>query len=210
LTFWHALHRLWAYLALGISSVLTEEAAPLIGGLAAHDRKLGVVPVGIWIAGGSWSGDIVLYYLGRWRSKWVRHRWPKLRAYVLRAFKVVRRHPWRASLAVRFAYGLRFTLPIACGAARVPLTLYLIASAISALVWSFLFTAAGWWFGQWMLHVLGRVRRYEQPLFALIVVVLGIVFWIMHKRHVEEETVHVLSRGDRADDAAKLPPAEEL
>jgi membrane protein DedA with SNARE-associated domain len=207
LIFWHALHRLWAYLALGVSSVLTEEAAPLIGGLAAHDRKLGVVSVGTWIAAGSWSGDIVLYYLGRWRSQWLRRRWPKLRAFVLRTFKVVRRHPWRASLAVRFAYGLRFTLPIACGAARVPLTVYLIGSAISAVVWAFLFTAAGWWFGQAMLSVLGHVRRYEQPLFALIVVVLAIVFWIMHKRHVEDETVHVLSRGDAPDD---LPPAEEF
>jgi len=204
LIFWHALHRLWAYLALGVSSVLTEEAAPLIGGLAAHDRKLGVVT---WIAAGSWSGDIVLYYLGRWRSKWVRRRWPKLREWILRTFKLVRRHPWRASLAVRFAYGLRFTLPIACGAARVPLTLYLVASAISALVWSFLFTAAGWWFGQSMLHLLGHVKRYEQPLFALIVIVLAIVFWIMHERHVEDETVHVLSRGDAPDDS---PPAEEF
>lgn len=205
--FWHALHRLWAYLALGVSSVLTEEAAPLIGGLAAHDRKLSVVSVGTWIAAGSWSGDIVLYYLGRWRSKWVRRRWPKLREWILRTFKLVRRHPWRASLAVRFAYGLRFTLPIACGAARVPLTLYLVASAISALVWSFLFTAAGWWFGRAMLGILGHVKRYEQPLFALIIVVLAIVFWVMHKRHVEDETVHVLSRGD-APDAS--PPAEEF
>jgi len=207
LILWHALYRLWAYLVLGLSSIVTEEAAPLIGGLAAHDRKLGVISVGTWIAAGSWSGDITLYYLGRWRSQWVRERWPKLRSFVLRAFKVVRRHPWRASLAVRFAYGLRFTLPIACGAARVPLTLYLVGSAISAVVWSFLFTAAGWWFGQAMLSLLGHVRRYEQPLFALIVVVLAIVFWIMHKRHVEDETVHVLSRGDEPND---LPPAEEF
>jgi membrane protein DedA with SNARE-associated domain len=207
LIFWHALHRLWAYLVLGLSSIITEEAAPLIGGLAAHDRKLNLVSVGAWISAGSWSGDVLLYYLGRWRGQWLRQRWPMLRTFVLRTFRLVRRHPWRSSLAVRYAYGLRFTLPIACGAARVPLSIYLIGSAISAVTWAFLFTAAGWGFGHTMLLLIGHVRRYERPLFVLIVVVLAIVFWIMHKRHVEDETVHVLSRGDEPND---LPPAEEF
>jgi membrane protein DedA with SNARE-associated domain len=169
---------------------------PLIGGLAAHDGRLSLEWVGAWVGAGTWSADILLYYLGRWRGDWVRRRWPRVRTFILRALRIVRRHPWRSSLAVRFAYGLRLTLPIACGAARVPILLYVIGSGISAFTWSFLFTALGWGAGRTTLIVLGHVRRYERYLMALIVIVIALAFWIMRQRHVEEEVVDVLSKGD--------------
>ena len=97
---------------------------------------------------------------------------------------------------MRWAYGLRLTLPIACGAARVPLGIYLIGSAVSCLTWSYIFTLLGWGFGRTALIVLGHVRRYENFLIAAIVIALGVTFWVMRKRHVEDEVVEVLSSGD--------------
>lgn len=190
------LGRLWAYVTLALTGIITEEATPLVGGLAAHDGRLDLVLVGWWIAVGTWCADILLYYLGRWRGDWVRKRWRRVRNFILRALRIVRRHPWRSSLAVRFAYGLRLTLPIACGAARVPLFIYLVGSAISSVVWSVLFTLLGWAFGRAALIVLGHVHRYEKFLIPAILVGMGIVFWIMRTRHVEEEVVEVLAGGD--------------
>lgn len=192
------LHQLWAYITLGITGIITEEATPLIGGLAAHDHRLHFSLVFMWVAGGTWAADIGLYYVGRWRGDWARRRWPHLRSFMIRAFRVVRRHPWRSAIAVRWAYGLRLTLPIACGAARVPVWLYAIGAAISAVTWSFIFTLIGWAFGRTMLIIVGHVRRYETPMVAAILIVLAIVFWVMHKRHVEDEVVEVLSAGDTA------------
>jgi membrane protein DedA with SNARE-associated domain len=190
------LHRAWAYFTLAATGIITEEATPLIGGLAAHDNYLHFSLVGFWVAGGTWVADLGLYYVGRLRGHWARKRWPHLRTLMLRTLKIVRRHPWRAAVAVRFAYGLRLTLPIACGAARLPLVIYLIGSAISCLCWSFLFTVIGWAFGRTTLIVLGHVRRYENYLVALIILILAIVFWLMRKRHVEDEVVEVLASGD--------------
>jgi membrane protein DedA with SNARE-associated domain len=190
------LTRLWAYVTLGATGIVTEEATPLIGGLAAHDGRLDLWSVAMWITAGTWIADILLYYLGRWRGHWVRKRWRRVRNFILRALRIVRRHPWRSSLAVRFAYGLRITLPIACGAARVPIVIYLIGSGISSFVWSFAFTLLGWGFGRTTLIVLGRVQQYEKFLIPGIVVVLGFVFWLMRKRHVEDEVVEVLAAGD--------------
>jgi len=189
-------HRMWAYITLAATGIVTEEATPLIGGLAAHDRNLRLTAVGLWVAGGTWVADLGLYYIGRWRGNWARRRWPRLRSFMLRAFKIVRRHPWRASIAVRWAYGLRLTLPIACGAARLPLPVYLMGSAISALTWSFFFAMLGWAFGRTTLILVGHVRRYENILIATIIVGLAIVFYVMRKRHVEEEVVHALESGD--------------
>src|ERR1051326_6044466 len=165
-------HRLWAYLALGVTGIVTEEATPLIGGLAAHDHRLRFAAVGMWGARGTWIADLGVYYIGRWRGDWGGPRRARLRTIILGAFRIVRRHPWRSAIAVRWAYGLRLTLPIACGAARVPLVLYGIGSAISCLTWSYFFTLLGWGFGRTTLLVLGHVRRYENYLIVLIVLVL--------------------------------------
>jgi hypothetical protein len=64
------------------------------------------------------------------------------------------------------------------------------------LTWSFAFTLLGWGFGRTMLIVLGHVRRYENYLIAVIVVGLAITFWVMRKKHVEDEVVEVLAAGD--------------
>jgi membrane protein DedA with SNARE-associated domain len=189
----------WPYVALALTGIITEEATPLIGGLAAHDARLILPLVGLWVAVGTWVADILLYCLGRLRAPWVRRRYPRVRTFIVRALRIVRRHPWRSSLAVRWAYGLRLTLPIACGAARIPILTYAIGSAISALTWSFFFALIGWGFGRTTLIVLGHVRRYERALVAIIVVAIGVAFWVMRKRHVEDEVVHVLSAGDEPE-----------
>jgi membrane protein DedA with SNARE-associated domain len=188
--------RLWAYVTLGATGIITEEATPLIGGLAAHDRHLHLLAVMLWVAAGTWVADLALYYVGRWRGDWARRRWPRLRAVILGAFKIVRRHPWRSSLAVRWAYGLRLTLPIACGAARVPILIYMIGSAVSSLTWAAVFTLLGWAFGRTTLLILGHVRRYENFLVVIIVLILAIAFWLMRNKHVEDEVVEVLATGD--------------
>lgn len=186
------LQRLWAYITLGATGIITEETSPMIGGLAAHDQHLEFALVVLAVALGVWGADIVLYYLGRWRGRWVRERWPVLRGVILRALRVVRRHPWRSSIAVRFAYGLRFTLPIACGAARLPIALYLIGSAISAFLWSLIFTAAGWGVGRTASALGWHPKRYEFAIMIALVLVGLIVFFIARRRHVEERTVEVL------------------
>ena len=190
------LERLWTYITLGATSIVTEEAAPLIGGLAARARHLSFTGVATAVAVGSWVADILLYYLGRWRGDWVRRRWPNARNFLLRALRLVRRHPWRSSLAVRYAFGLRLTLPIACGAARVPLWLYAVGSGISAASWAFLFTLIGWGFGEAALRLLGHLRRYEKWIALGIVVGLILMFFVMRRRHVADEVVEVLGSGD--------------
>ena len=203
------LQRLWAYLTLGATGIVTEEATPLIGGLAAESRNLNVIAVGLWVAAGTWLADLGLYYVGRLHGHWARRRWPRVRTFILRAFRIVRRHPWRSSLAVRWAFGLRITLPIACGAARLPLPIYMIGAAVSCLTWAFTFTLLGWAFGQTTMIVLGHVRRYENYLIAVILLAIVVAFLVMRRRHVEDEVVVVLSAGD-TDPIPKVSRQDDL
>ena len=163
-----ALHRLWAYLTLGATRHRhrgSDAADRRAGGArplpAALRRRCSGWPAehGSPISGCTTSGAGAATGRGGAGRGFA--------TFMFRAFKIVRRHPWRSSLAVRWAYGLRLTLPIACGAARVPLLVYVIGSAISCVTWSFVFTLFGWGFGRTTLIVLGHVRRYEKYLVAV-------------------------------------------
>lgn len=186
------LERMWAYISLGAMGFVWEEASPLIGGLAAHDRNLRLSSVIIAVALGTWVVGFLLYLLGRWRGRWLRKRWPRFRKLILRSVAVVRRHPWRASLAVRFAYGLRLPLPIACGIGRVPLLVYGVGSAISCLLWSLAFSMLGWGLGRTTENLIGHVRKWEPYIGAGLVLAMVVGFIIVRRRRIDERTARVL------------------
>ena len=158
------LSALWTYVTLGAASIVIEEIAPVAGGIAAHERHLVLVWVATSCAVGTWVADIAFYLVGRWRGTWLRRRWPRLGRAMTRTLMSVHRAPWRSSLAVRYAYGLRIALPIACGAAHVPLAEYLAGSAISAATWASLFTVVGWVFGRSGAIIMRHAHRYEDVL----------------------------------------------
>jgi membrane protein DedA with SNARE-associated domain len=84
---------------------------------------------------------------------------------------------------VRFAFGARIVLPIACGAARLRIPIFLIGSAIASLVWSAVFVTLGWLFGETALLVLGHIRRYEDELTGLLIAAVVVVAVVLYQRH---------------------------
>ena len=190
------LQRLWKYLALGLTSILFEEANPIFGGISARNGRLGLTGVIIAVAVGTWLPTIALYFVGRWRIEWVRTRWPERQRLLDGALEVVNRHPWRASLAVRFAYGLRIPLPVACGAARLKLPLYVVATGISCWVWSALFVLLGWKAGGAALALLGFTTRYDVRLGFIAIVLTVTLVYMRRRRRIAERTAHVLSGED--------------
>ena len=108
----------------------------------------------------------------------------------------MRRHPWRASLAIRFAYGLRLPLPIACGAARLPFSLYLIASGISCWAWAVAFGYLGFAAGGAALRVLGFAHRLDVRLALLAVILAVVLVLMMRRRRIAEQTARMLGSPD--------------
>jgi membrane protein DedA with SNARE-associated domain len=187
------LEKLWKYTALGASSIVFEEANPIFGGIAARHGRAGMLGVVVAVALGSWVASIALYYVGRWRIDWVHARWPNKRRLLDAALAIVERHPWRSSLAVRFAYGLRLPLPIACGAARVPIGLYTIGSGISSWVWSLGFAYLGLAFGGAAIRLLHFTHMLEVRLGFLALVLIVVLSFVIRRRRVAARTAKILA-----------------
>ena len=188
----------WGYVSLGATTIIAEEAAPVLAGFAAHQGHLHGVLAMLACAIGSWVADVVLYALGLTGAARLLSRWPRLQGPTRRLLVAVRRHPWRASLGTRFAYGARLVLPITCGAARVTPGLFLVGSATSALVWSALFTGMGWMFGRTAVELIGHIHRHEDLIAVVIVVVVSIAVLIVTKRN-EKRVPAEIGGGDATD-----------
>jgi len=181
---------LWALVALGASVIVLEDAVPVLVGFAAHQEHLRLTGATIACAVGGWGTAMLPYVLGRWGATRVVSRWPGAVSAIERLTGVVARRPWRSALASRFILGARTLLPLACGVARVPVTIYVIGSAISSVVWAVGLVALGWASGETVLLVLGRARRHELDIGAALVVIVLLLVLILQRRnrpHVVKE-----------------------
>jgi membrane protein DedA with SNARE-associated domain len=185
----------WAYVTLGLSSILTEELSPIVGGVAASQRELGLVRVFAAVAVGSWVATALLYALGWWRGRWVRQRFPRTRRPMVLMLRAVRKRPWRSALAVRWAFGARILLPVACGASHVRLPVYLTGTAVSSVLWSALFVGIGYAFGDTAVAAIAAVRRYDQWVVVGGAFLLAITWAVVQRRR------------EAAEGAVDTPPA---
>jgi membrane protein DedA with SNARE-associated domain len=169
------------YAMMVVAAAFQEEFAPLAGALAAHNGHGEIWLVGAACAVGSWLHGVALYSVGR-RSRAALQR-PALR----RPLELVHRHHLIALLGIRFAYGLRLTLPLACGAAGVRFGAFALWTAISSAAWAALFATLGWFAGEFAVQQARHFRHYEIRA-GIVLLALGAVFWVWRRRRARVET----------------------
>lgn len=172
----------WAYLTLALSTVFTQELAALLGGFAADQGHLSL-PVVVLVAGSAvFVESVALYAVGWWRAGWVRLKLRRSPPVVKKLLRAMRWSPWRSTFFSRFAFGARIALPLACGAARVPVWIFLTGTALASLVWGAVFAGLGWALGEGAVLVVGEVRKYEGAIAAILVALGGGTWWWLWRR----------------------------
>jgi membrane protein DedA with SNARE-associated domain len=174
----------WAYWVIGGITIVGEEFLPLFVGIAVHEGELRLAPALVALTLGGWGATTLLYALGRWKWDTLRRRFPRIRATATVSLRGVARRRITASLLVRFLFGLRIVLPMACGAARVPLVLYLPLSLLGSLGWSALYVALGYGAGDVAVRALGHFNDVGEVLGTLLLggALLGFVRWQRRRR----------------------------
>jgi membrane-associated protein len=172
-----AMNPLWMYVLLLVTVLIQEEAAPLAGGLAAHHGHADLPLIIAACAVGAWMGDLVLFGIGRRGGRLARH------LPAARGLGVLRRHPRAAPLLIRFAYGMRWSLPVAAGASGIPLRSYAPWAAASAVIWSALYASIGWGAGALAMRIFTDIKHYEAPLIVTIALAWLIIVLHLRARH---------------------------
>lgn len=174
--------------------ILTEELGPIFGGIAAHEGELHLGRVIVAMTVGGWVATGLLYGVGRWKWDVIRRRFPSARSTGTVALRVVRNNPLKASFFVRFAFGLRIILPMACGAAGVPLYIFLPVSLVGSLAWTASFTALGYAAGEAAVQAMGHIGQAGELIGAVLLTVAVLAFVRWQRRRGERKNARAEQR----------------
>lgn len=168
-------------LAVFLGAGIEGETAVVLGGVLAHRALLPFWSVAAAATLGSFLADQMFFFAGRhMRSNRFVGRMLAKPA-VASVQHLLERHPTGFVFAFRFIYGLRTISPIAIGTTQIPTAKFVLLNAVAAAVWGPLFTAIGYFFGEGVEQLFGRLPLPHHLIAAAIVpcvllLVLGLVF----------------------------------
>lgn len=169
----------WGYPAVFAGSLVEGETILALAAVAAHRGYLALPWVIAVAAAGGFVGDQVYFLVGRFAGDRVLARWPALRPGAERVRRLLDRFDTPLILGVRFMYGLRTVGPIAIGMSRVHWLRYAALNLAGAILWATLVAGIGYALGEVLTRVLGDLKRVEEWVFGIVLVVgLALVAWL--------------------------------
>ena len=151
----------------------------LFAGYAAHSGVfgLGTLIVVCWL--GSFTGDVVRFWIGRrFGTSWL-SSFPRLESAVQLAARLADRHYLWMILVHRDPHGIRGVAGFAYGMSRLPWSTFLALNFVAAGLWSCVVVAAGYAFGQVSERLMNDASSGLG--IVLLVVFLGLS-WVLSKK----------------------------
>ncbi|HEX7045676.1 MAG TPA: DedA family protein [Burkholderiales bacterium] len=166
----------YGYLAILIGTFLEGETILVLGGLAAHLGYLDLTWVIASAFVGSFFGDQLYFYIGRFYGPRILAKRLSWQANAARVYKHLHRHQNFLILTFRFYYGLRNVTPFALGASQVSPLRYFVLNLIGAVIWAVTLGTLGFLFGEAFRLFLDDFHR--RGLYVLgVVVFVGVLIW---------------------------------
>lgn len=157
----------YGLLAIFLGTAFEGETAAFLGGVISHRGLLTYWAASMAAAGGSFAGDQMWFFAGRYASHWGFVRRLMEKPALARATQLLEKYPTGFIFAFRFLVGLRTISPIVIGTTRIPTRKFVVLNIAAALVWGQLFTALGYVFGHGIQQMLGRLPLHHHLLIAL-------------------------------------------
>jgi len=151
----------------------------LFAGYAAHSGALSLATLIVVCWFGSFTGDVVRFWIGRrFGTRWL-GSFPRLERAVQTAAQLANRHHVWMIMLHRYPHGIRGVAGFAYGMSQLPWSTFLILNFIAAGLWSGAVVSAGYAFGQ----VSEKVMSDASSGLGLVMLVafLGLS-WILSKK----------------------------
>jgi len=176
----------YGYLAILVGTILEGGTLLTMGGFAAHQGYLDLIP---WVvlAGllGSFMDAQIWFYLGRSRglemvkkhSHWQR-RLEKVNAWL-------KRYDAGFIVFARFIPGVRTLSSLAAGMSGISPGRYAVLNAIGAIIWAGAVAISGYLSGLVLKTLLGEIKHLEAPI-LIGIGILGIAAGILFHRFIKK------------------------
>ena len=185
------LHK-FGYFAVFIGTFLEGETILVMAGFFAERGYLEIFKVALVAAAGAYAGHAFWFWLGRTQGVRLLDRFPKMKKHFGRGIRIFERYGAPAIFITQWLYGLRVTCAVIIGISRISVFKFLALEAVTCVIWAAVISAAGYYFGRAVEHVLGRAAHIEKW-GLLILVVAGVGIWLYHRwkepREDEEDEI---------------------
>ena len=172
----------YGYLAIFIGCLLEGETILILGGMAAHQHVLDLLPVIGYASLAGMLGDQALFWTGRYFGARLLPRLHKQQASIERVTQLINQHPTVSIFSVRFLYGMRLVGPMVIGACKVSPLKFACINLFGAVVWASLFANAGYWAGEFLESLLGDLKPYRLPIVVCVIALVAMVALYRHFR----------------------------
>ena len=181
----------YGYVAVFVGTFLEGETVLVLGGFLSKRGYLNLEWVIACAFIGTYAGDQLFYYIGRWRGGAILAKRPHWHLRSERVFALLKRHQILVILGFRFLYGLRTVTPFVIGMSGVHPLRYLVLNGLGAIIWAIAVGVLGYVLGQTVELFLQHVKRYEMLILGCIVLLAGgywIYRWVKEQRQIKSKT----------------------
>lgn len=175
--------------AIFVGFVLPGETAVVLGGVLAARQQIALPALCVLVVLAAVVGDSVGFEVGRHFGDRVL-AWRPLRRHEQRldgARTFLRERGAFAVFLARWTAFLRAVMPGLAGASRMPYRRFLLFNALGGLVWGLTFCLVGYLAGNSYQRIESLVGR-ASALITVVVVLIGLVIWHLHRRRAERRT----------------------
>lgn len=172
----------YGYLAIFIGCLLEGETILILGGMAAHQHLLKLLPVIGYASLAGMLGDQILFWTGRYFGARLLPRLHKQQATIDRVTQLINQHPATSIFSVRFLYGMRLVGPMVIGACKVSPLKFSCINLLGAVTWATLFASGGYWAGEFLQGLLGDLKPYRLPIALCVIALMVVVAAVRHFR----------------------------
>ena len=169
----------YGYLALMLGTFLEGETILVASGFLAHQGYLELPWVIVFAFVGTYAGDQLYFFLGRFKGMDFIESKPGWKAKSVRVFTLLQKHQVAAIVGFRFLYGIRTVTPFVIGAGGIKPARFIFWNFIGAGAWAVAVGSLGYIFGRGVEVLMDDAKKYELWLMALIFMV-GTGIWLIH------------------------------
>ncbi len=175
-----ALLERFGYLAVFVGTFLEGEAILIMAGFFAERGYLNIFVVVAVAFFGAYLGHVFWFWLGRAHGVKLLDRFPRMKLHFGKGVRMFERYGAAAIIITQWLYGLRITCAVIIGISQIPILKFLVYEAISCVVWAFVISFAGYYFGAAVETVLGKAENVEKW-GLLVIVVIAVCMWLYHQ-----------------------------
>lgn len=182
-SWFHTLVEQYGLIAVFLGCLAEGESAAIVAGFFAHQHVFVAWQAFATVFVGAFLGDAAFFAIGR---RYATHDYVtriRARPGFSHAYALVEKHPALYVLLNRYAYGFRVLGGVVAGLSAIPVPMFLVLNALSALIWATVFGGIGYFSGLGVEALLGDVLLHHQRLLigvGLAVIATAAGVWLAH------------------------------